>query len=181
MNGIIAKEFLCFYALLEMIISSTAASVHFTQTDLAELFGITLPIGKKTQVNNVKYSNNIIDCGANVCVEDINDFFCENSIPLRLSFIPSNYFDEVTFVDIIKNYGSAYMVFAICYGLLYSEPLNNDVGHVVLFENIDEEADRIGIYDPGPRNYGSKNVKIDDIVYAMKRRGGIFLFKKVDC
>ena len=59
-------------------------------------------------------------------------------------------------------------------------PENNDVGHVVLLEKIDTQLDTLQIYDPGPRNHGSKVVKIDDMVYAMKRRGGIYLFEKVD-
>lgn len=180
MKTVIAKEYLCFDALLEMIISHADSSVNFTQIDLAEMFGVTLPMGTRTSINNVQYSNSIMNCGTNICVKDINDFFCKNSIPLQLSYISSNCFDEMTFADVIRNNNVAYIVFAFCYGLLYNEPQNYDVGHVALLENIDMEADKIKIYDPGPRNYGSKIIKIDDMVYAMKRRGGIYLFEKVD-
>lgn len=180
MKTVIAKEYLCFDALLEMIISSADSSTHFTQTDLAEIFGITLPTGTPTSINNVRYSDNLMDCGTSICIRDINDFFHVNSIPLRLWCIPSNCFDEMTFVDTIKKNNQAYMVFAFNYGLLYNEPQNNDVGHVALLEDVNTQEDTIRIYDPGPRNYGSKIVKIDDMVYAMKRRGGIYLFEKVN-
>ncbi len=178
---VIAQEYLCFDALLEMIISNTDLSVHYTQTDLAEILGITLQTGTRASINNVRYSDNLTDCGTNICIRDINDFFCDNLIPLKLSYISSNCFDEMSFVDIIKQNNGAYIVFAFCYGILYNEPPNNDVGHVALLEKIDTKMDTIQIYDPGPRNYGSKIVKVDDMVYAMKRRGGIYLFEKVDC
>lgn len=178
-NYIVANDYLCFMALLEMIVSETNPCANFTQTDFAELFGITIPFGEHIAIKNVQYSNDIKECGTSVCVEKINDFFRKNMIALQLSYIPSCHFDEMTFADIIvKKNRSAHIVFAFCYGLLYNEPQNNDVGHVALLENINMEADEVRIYDPGPRKYGSKIVKIDDMVYAMKRRGGIYLFEK---
>lgn len=180
MKLVIAKEYLCFDALLEMIISRAYSSAYFTQIDLAEIFGVTIPEGTHTPINNVRYSNDIKDCGTNICVGDINYFFHNNSIPLHISYISSKYIDELNFVDIIKRNSLAYIILAFCYGLLYNEPQNNDVGHVVLLEKIDTETDTIQIYDPGPRNHGSKTVKVDDIVYAMKRRGGVYLFEKVN-
>lgn len=180
MKTVIAKEYLCFDALLEMIISYAEPSIHFTQTELAETFGITLPIGTQTSINNVQYSNSIMDCGTNICIRDINDFFQKNLISLKLSYISSSCIDEMTFADIIEKNNEAYIVFAFCYGLLYKEPQNNDIGHVALLQSVDARADVIKIYDPGPRNYGSKIIKIDDMVYAMKRRGGIYLFEKID-
>lgn len=181
MNHIAAKEYLCFDALLEMIISDSASQCYFSQTDLAEIFGITVPVGTQTSIKNVKYCNDTKNFGTNICTGEINDFLCEKSIPLKLSYISSSYIDETTFIDmIVEQNKKAYIVFAFCYGLLYNEPKNNEVGHVVLLEKIDTQTDTIEIYDPGPRNHGIKTVKIDDMVYAMKRRGGIYLFEKVD-
>lgn len=180
MKHIVGKEYLCFDALLEIIIGDINSEVHLTQVDFAELFGITVPIGTETSIKNVQYSSDITKCGTTICPEKINIFFKNNSIPLKLSYIPSCYFDEITFGDMVfKKSSTAYIVFAFCYGLLYNEPPNNNVGHVALFEAIDNKMDTIQIYDPGPRNHGSKNVKVDDLVYAMKKRGGMYLFEKV--
>ena len=177
MNHIVAKEYLCFDALLEMIISDSVSRSYFSQIDLAEVFGITVPVGTQIAIKNVKYSNDAKEIGTNICLRDINDFFWNNSIPLKLSYVSANCFDEITFVDMIVDKSKkSHIVFAFCYGLLYNEPQNNDVGHVVLLEKIDTKTDTIQIYDPGPRNHSSKTVKIDDMVYAMKRRGGIYLF-----
>lgn len=181
MNYIVANNYLCFNALLEMIISDTNSSSQFSQVDYAELFGITVPFDTQTSIKNVKYSNDITKCGTSICVKDINDFFRKNKISLQLSYISSNYFDEMTFSHIIASKSkSAYIVFAFCYGVLFDEPRNIDVGHVALFESIDVKNDTIKIYDPGPRNHGSKIVKSDDMLYAMKRRGGLYLFEKVE-
>ena len=179
MNTVISKEYLCFDALLELILSQVDPSLGFNQIDLAELFGITIPPGTQTTIKNVKYSDDITECGTNICIRSINKFFQENSIQLQLSYIPSNYYDEVSFGEIITNNSKkAFIVFAFCYGLLYNEPQNTDVGHVVLLEDIDIISDIIRVYYPGPRSYGSKTVKADDMVFATKRRGGIYLFEK---
>ena len=181
MNHIVAKEYLCFDALLEMIISDSVSKCYFSQTDLAEVFGITIPVGTQIAIKNVKYSSDTVNYGTNVCAGEINNFLHKKSIPLKLSYIPSSYFDEMTFIDmIVEKSKNSYVVFAFCYGVLYSEPQNNDVGHVVLLEKIDTKMDTLQIYDPGPRNHGSKMVKVDDMIYAMKKRGGIYLFEKVD-
>lgn len=180
-NYIVSNNYLCFLALLEMIVAETNPCNHFTQTDFAELFGITIPIGTKTSIKNVQYSNSIKECGTNINIKDINNFFNKHSIPLQVSFIRSNCLEEMTFSDLIASKSkSAYIVFAFCYGVLFDEPRNIDVGHVALFESIDVKNDTIKIYDPGPRNHGSKIVKSDDMLYAMKRRGGLYLFEKVE-
>lgn len=179
MKYIVSYNYLCFEALIEMIVSDIKPELHFSQTDFAELFGVTIPIGEQTTIKNVKYSENIKEWGTNICVNDINDFFEKKSIPLRLSFIRSNYLNEMTFEDMIKSKSSnAYIVFAFCYGILYDEPLNKDIGHVSLLEEVDEKSDMIKICDPGPRNPGSKKVKIDDMLYAMRRRGGMYVFER---
>ena len=180
-NYIIAKDYLCFMALLEMIVSETIPYNHFTQIDFAESFGITIPIGNHTSIDNVQYSNDIKECGASVSVEELNELFVKHNIPLAVSYLPSNYFNELNFDDIVSTKSrNSFIVFAFSYGVLYNEPQNIDVGHVVLFEEINRKSDSVIVYDPGPRNFGSKVVQVDDIIYAMKRRGGIFLFEKLD-
>ena len=181
MKFLIANDYLCFTTLLEMIISDLNLNIQFNQTDLAEKFGITIPIGEHTIIKKVKYTENIRECGTKIRVNDINTFFDKHSIPLQVSFIQSNRLEEMTFSDLIASKSkSAYIVFAFCYGVLFDEPRNIDVGHVALFESIDVKNDTIKIYDPGPRNHGSKIVKSDDMLYAMKRRGGLYLFEKVE-
>ena len=61
MKTVIAKAYLCFDALLEMIISLADSPARFTQTDLAEILGITLPTGTPTTINNVQYSDSLMD------------------------------------------------------------------------------------------------------------------------
>lgn len=180
-NYIVAKNYLCFMALLEMIVSETDSHVHFTQKDFAEMFGITVPIGTHISIKNVQYSNNSEKHGTNIRVEEINDFFKENGIPLQMSYVSSCYFDEMTFTNMIfEKSKNSHIVFAFCYGLLYNEVQNDNIGHVVLLEDVDIKSDLFKIYDPGPRNYGSKFVKVDDMLFAMKRRGGIYIFQKTD-
>lgn len=177
----ISRNYLCFDALLEMIVTDICPNTQYTQFSFAELFGITIPNGEHTEIKNVRFSSNIEECGTNINVNDINAFFDKNQIPLSLSFVPANHFDEATFDDyLVANSRNSYVVFAFCYGVLYNEPQNANVGHVSLLKGFGNTVETIEIYDPGPRNSGVKIVKTDDMFYAMRRRGGIYSFKKTN-
>ncbi len=179
MKYVLSYNYLCFEALIEMIVSDIKPELRFSQTDFAELFGVTVPNGEMTPIKNVSYSSTESEFGTKPCIEDINSFFCNNQVPLRVAFVNSNLCNEMTFSTYIVNESKkAYIMFAFCYGMLYDEPLNKDIGHVSLLEEVDEKSDMIKIYDPGPRNPGSKKVKIDDMLYAMRRRGGMYVFEK---
>lgn len=179
MKYVLSYNYLCFEALIEMIISDVKPELHFSQIDLAERFGITVPYGEIIPVKNISYSSIESEYGTKLCIDDINLFFCNNQIPLLVSFVNSNLCNEMTFSTYIADKSEkAYIVFAFCYGMLYDEPLNKDIGHVSLLEEVDEKSDMIKIYDPGPRNPGGKKVKIDDMLYAMRRRGGMYVFER---
>lgn len=180
MKPVVAKKYLCFDAVLEMIISDICADSYFSQVVLAEMFGITVPIGEYTLIKNCRYSTNIKECGTVICVDEINDFFKVNCIPLELSFIKSNYINEMDFIDFINTKKrNAYIVFAFCYGILYNITEKNDIGHVSLLDTVYENKDLIKIYDPGPSDPGIKLVKSDDMFQSMRRRGGVYLFNRI--
>ena len=179
MNNIIAKNYLCFYALLEMLIADVCPVSTFTQEYFAELFGVTIPFDTVPPVNNVRYSSQVTEYGACVDVESINTFMNKAAIPLCVEFVRSNYFDELTLIDLLqRKKANSYIIFAFCYGILYNDPYMTDVGHVALLQDIIQDTDSIRIYDPGPRLYGCKTVSVDDMMIAMKRRGGLFLFER---
>ena len=180
MKQIRSHPYMCFDALLAMIVKDVFPQSHFSQDYFAEQFGVTIPYGEHTKIKNVRFSNNIEEYGTSVNTNDINVFFDKNKIPLSISFIPANYIDEATFdVFLIENCQNAYVVFAFCYGILYNEPLNANIGHVSLLNGFVSTTYSLEIYDPGPRNPGMKVVKIDNMFYAMKRRGGVYLLKKL--
>lgn len=54
---VVAENYLCFLALLEMVIENEQG-VMITQYDMAEEFGVTIPVGYELNVNNICYSNN---------------------------------------------------------------------------------------------------------------------------
>lgn len=166
MEKIIAKKYLCFDALLEMIVADVRPPLYYFQEFFAELLGVTVPIGEKMLIKNINYSDKIEEFGTKICLNELNDFFYKNTISLQVSFVFSNYFNEMTFTEIIDSKSkNAYIVFAFCYGLLYNEPKNSDIGHVAILESIDRKLDIMQIYDPGPRNSGSKIVRSDDLFF----------------
>lgn len=180
MRTVIAENYLCFYAILEMILSDIGIDT-FSQYDLANEFGVVLPNGHNIpNVHNVHFSENIRDQGAHIDVSKINIFFLRNKIDLRVSYVEENpYIDyEYDQFDKFSAKGKIYCVYAFSYGDLYHETQNNNVGHIALLLNCLSPS-QIEIYDPGPHAAGVKIISRFSMHDAMEFiRGGMYIFER---
>lgn len=174
-NEIIAVDYLCFFALLEMVLCDKGYN-NWSQIDLANYFGVTLP--ENYTINGVyKYitSNDVKKYGYCIDVDEVNCFFDKNNISMKLSFESSNPYGFYTSIDGDKG-KDEYHIYAFSYGSLYLEPQNIMVGHVAL--HLNRNGNDVEIYDPGPRNAGRKLVSESRLYDAMyDNRGGIFTIK----
>ena len=184
MKYIIANNYLCFYAILEMILLDCGCS-KFTQFSLANKFGVVLPNGYVIErVENVIYSDNTREQGAHIHERILNDFFERTNIPLYVSYASCGpFFDFNKYLDIDQGEQSHsskenYYIYTFSYGSLYHEVQNLSVGHVSLFIDCPSH-DNISIYDPGPRNPGLKTVSKIALYDAMEDiAGGVYLISK---
>lgn len=178
MKYIIGEDYLCLFAVLEMVLKDIGVQ-DYSQYDLANYFGVTVPEEYLISgVHNLKYSNMEKDYGTHVTEKDLNAFFNEKGIPLMVEWLSANPFGEYPDAVYIPN--DRYVIFLFSYGSLYQEPQNYTVGHAsLLLEN--ESHGMIKIYDPGPRNHGEKDVSINNLYDAVyDGRGGILIFNKVN-
>lgn len=181
MNFVIAENYLCFYALLETVISGFGIS-SYSQYDFANEFGVVLPHGHSiSKINNISYSNNIREYGAHIDENQINSFFKRHGIDLKMAYISENpYIDyEYDKYGCFEASHQKYYIYTYSYGSLYHEPQNYMVGHVALLLNC-LSNEKLEIYDPGPRKYGIKVVNRIAMHEAMEDiRGGTYVIEPI--
>ena len=173
MHYVVADNYLCLFALLEMILKEKG--INISQYELAEKIGITIPNGYQSKVKNVKYSTLQNDYGAIVTTDSLREIFDKAQIDMKVSYLDVFHTNEIDLISILNQQLSEnrYVIFAFSYGILYNKLSYVNLGHVSLLQEVLDD-DWIKIYDPGPDNSGIKKVRISDIYEAMRRKGGMY-------
>jgi len=109
-------------------------------------------------------------------------FFRENGFKLKEQYISYvEIFDEYDFERKLEEQ-CAQGSFIICgynYSWLFSK-CRGAANHVSVICSVNSEIEYITIFDPGPEDYGYKEVKIDDLWYALKiAQAGIWCVKSL--
>lgn len=178
MKQVCGENYLCFYALMEIILDDMGYC-KWNQYSLANIFGVVLPNGYSINgVENVEVSNDEKMYGAHVDCNSINRFLKKNNIPLQVSYIPSNQYGKY---NISEEYlKDKYCIYAYSYGSLYNECDKLQVGHASLFLRYNNERE-VEIYDPGPIGMGEKKVREYLLNEAMwDAKGGLYIFEKTE-
>ena len=175
-----AENYLCFMALLEMVLIDVLETDVFDQYNLAELFGITLPINTPSHIKNVTYSDKPREYGCHIDEYKLNLFFRNTGIPLQTTYFRVNPYEDIY----IDEYGNdevrqgKYIIYTYSYGSLYKENQSIEFGHVSLLEDVISER-KLRIYDPGPRNVGVKIVDRIAMYEAMRCiNAGIYVINR---
>ena len=104
MIEVLAENYLCFAALIEMILKNQSYdSTKADQFFIANKLGVTVPTGYKRIVDNQVFSDNEYEYGIKINVDKLQDLL----LPYKLSEIkniPINIIDELSFFDTIKQY-----------------------------------------------------------------------------
>lgn len=172
MDYVVADNYLCFLALLEMILKEKG--INISQYDLAEKVGVTVPEGYHTIIKNIRYSTTQNDYGVAITPYALQEVFNELKINIQVSYLDALHINEMALDSILYQRLSEdqYIIFAFSYGVLYNKETYYDLGHVSLLQEFISN-DRIRIYDPGPNAPGIKDVRLSDMYDAMRRKGGI--------
>lgn len=175
---IIAQNYMCFLALVEMILYDIYGYSILTQYDMAEAFGITVPLSAIVPISNIKRSTVIKDYGIHIDESTLNNFFRQVGLDVYVSYYKENPY-EYNSIDEYSNKkyrNNKYLIYTFSYGYLYRDFSKYDIGHAVLYEEILSQ-EKLKIYDPGPDNHGIKTVNRSDLHEAMiYRSGGIYCF-----
>lgn len=180
MNYVVAENYLCFYALLEMVLFDVGIK-KFRQYDLANEFGVVVPNGYSIPnvYKNVSFSDDVFNHGAHIDKDKINCFFKINNIGLKMSYQAESIWSEHDYDKYMCSpiEEKRYYIYAFSYGYLYNESRNYRVGHVALLLNC-KEGNLLEIYDPGPRNAGKKTVNRNIMHDAMDEiYGGVYFIE----
>jgi len=181
MKEVIAENYLCFLALVEMIIRDVIGANFIDQFYLAEHFGVVVPKDYKIGIQNVQYSDTDRQLGVHLDENKLNVLFQNIGIPLHTNYIYVNPFEENK-IDDYRYSGlrdNKYIVYTYSYGCLYGIQKSYDIGHVALLDKVISH-NHLRIYDPGPQNYGYKEVNRHELYEAMRIiKGGIYVFEVI--
>ena len=173
MKSIIAENYLCFFAVLEMILKDIGYK-NYNQYNLANYLGVVLPPNIEIKgVNNVSFGNSESDYGYHLNIDKLGSFFKSNNIPLTIEYISANPFGNYPGATYI--FKEKYVIVFYSYGSLYREPQNYDISHASLLMKNEVEG-KVEIYDPGPRNSGAKTVLVSSLRDAIyDSEGGVLI------
>lgn len=180
MNDIVAENYLCFPALLSMVIDD-AIGIRISQFEIAEYLGIVVPQGYKEIINNQIESVSSLEFGTQINTEIVQNFLDKNNINLKIHYFKINEIRDMFFSDFIRRHlnNKEYLICSYSYGLLFENSCFYELGHVSLITEVDVNG-RILIYDPGPKDYGSKYVDDLHLYDAIQyRHGGVYTFSKL--
>ena len=100
----------------------------------------------------------------------LNRFFVENGFSLRENYISyTKIYDEYDFECKVEEQieQKSFIICGYNYSWLYFK-CGGSANHVSIICSINSRAGMITLCDPGHENYGYKEVKIDDLWYALK-------------
>lgn len=164
-----AQPYLCVCAALQSVL--LRHGYELDQLEIAKQLGVTIPVSAidntTLQYQNLSFSDEEKELGTHLGRRTLNDFFKQNSIDLRETFVTKSEIGEFNFESILSSIDESFdaLIF-FDYGTLFNEIQNKGVGHCGLFVTI-KESDLI-YADPGPRRFGLNKVSIDNIYDAIK-------------
>lgn len=171
MEFIKADNYLCFAALLEMIIKDQKI-YSCDQYTIAEQLGVTLSAENQNIRHNVTLSKNSFKLGITADIKRLNKFFANNNIHLKATIYHVTPYTSLC--DDVRLFKNNYTVLLLSYGVLYGKIDMLNVGHAILYiEMVGTCAMRI--YDPGPDGCGFKIIDCYRIEEAMYERQGGYL------
>ncbi len=176
-----ANNFLCVAAILENILINIGKK-DLNQFQIAELIGLNIPASEKNNIitKNVTITKDENKCGMVFDDYGLNSFFKANNINLKEEYYPINTMEDWEFeqklIFEISNKES-FLIVGYNYSVLFKEQLAQ-YGHVSLVLGIDKHIPETLIFDPGPKNVGTKIVNTYDLYSAIKaKKDGIWVIR----
>jgi hypothetical protein len=162
-----------------MIIKSEGFSISLE--NIISDFKYYLPEGYAIpkSIKKYEYSTEKKKWGILLEEESINSFFKKRNLPFVEMYIPINIITEYNFFNILSTAisNNNHIIFGYDYTMLY-EGIKGDIGHVSIVNHITSK-DIIEIIDPGPKNYGVKQISIYELYCSIKSwNDGLWIIKK---
>ncbi len=185
----IAKQYLCFAACLQIAAKETA-NVEIDQVLLANYLGVVLPLDFDASglaehgVTNIRHDSDPIHWGITPVVTDINTVLTSVNVLLECRFEPISNFQDWEFEDHLTalRYSGHFPIVGFDYHSLAGEFAPEDRGHCAVVYDIRNLTGRtvVEIYDPGPSQAGFRVVEAYPLYRACrKRHGGIWSLKPI--
>ncbi len=159
-------DYFCVPTCLEMIVKSMGYQIDGRR--IASYFHIV--------TNGEAATDN--DLGVHIINGELDRIFSDLHFPITEQYIPISQISEFEFTDIIRKHliERSHIICGYSYGLLFREPLLEDIGHVSIILSAEKNVE---ILNPGPKYAGVNNVREDDLFQAIRRKhDGLWILRK---
>jgi predicted HAD superfamily Cof-like phosphohydrolase len=166
-----AEKYFCVPAILETILKKIGF-LEIDQIEIGNFLGINVPVGYNDYpkaCKNVHFSSKINLFGVVLKNDSLNNFFKSYNIPLIEEYRSINTIAEYDFIDLINDLVN-YDCMIIC-GFNYSSLFSNGekkIGHASLITSVESYKNEFTILDPGPKDFGFKNVDAEKLYDAIR-------------
>jgi hypothetical protein len=181
---IIAREYLCFAACVQIAAKETAG-VDVDQTFIANQLGVVVPpefasVGLvEAGITNAHRDSDPSKWGIDPRLEEVNRVLRSTMPPLQCLFEAISTFQDWEFEQRLakaKRSGQ-FPIVGFHYNSLFGDLVQGDQGHCAVVYGLTETGRSIvELYDPGPSRSGFVSVDTNDLYRACRRKhGGIWL------
>lgn len=176
---LISQPYLCVATLVAIIVNNET-SLKVRQEDIAEYFGVNVPMDYVGSIINSFKTNDVNKLGIVLSEEGLNPFFKSHNFLLVERYRPISLYTDWMFEDILMKAkkDNCYLICGYDYGMLYNGKPNG-VGHVSIILDIEAAGrSKVSIYDPGPDNPGIKTIDTEDLYYAIHtKKNGLWIIE----
>jgi len=162
------EDFFCVPTVLYMILESEGIALSLDEIISDFKYNLPNDYVISHNIKNYEYTTDEKKWGILMDRNNINDFFQNRNLPFVEMYIPINTIAEYNFYEILNTAESNnnHIIFGYDYKRLY-ENTKSEIGHVSLVSRVISD-EVIEIIDPGPKNWGVKQVALYDMYSAIK-------------
>lgn len=176
-----AEPFLCVPAILETALKYFGYE-EYKQEDIASHFVVHVPSGSNTNFCNQAIDENPSNWGIKLESSSINELFRDLGLPIKEDYVPIQIFmDEVDFQDRLSLMlqDKHIIICGYNHSALYATN-DQEYHHVSIIVASNDTTGTVLLADPGPKGYGLKEVRAEDLFFAIKRASdGIWDISKI--
>lgn len=178
---IVSKPYLCVATCLSIIIKSSL-NKDISQEEIANYFGLYLPVKENVDIKNVHYTSKPFEYGIRVKGNDVNLFFGDYNLPLYEEYKPITYFQDWEFQEEVTREISigTHLICGYSFGKIFNDQTKIDIGHASILTKI-VNRNLCEILDPGPKDPGLKKVDCFALFSAIHhKKDGLWLIRELN-
>ena len=177
-DSTVAYKYLCLPASIESLLRYKGYK-QLSQIEIANSLGVTFPDDYlQDQICNYAFSSTPYTWGVRPDPQAISKMLQDYSINLSCRFYHSSEYEDWSFENSVQQASNAGDGIILCFDYrLFSLKEASSFGHAALLLGYEGDGfrGRLSVFDPGPEDYGVKQVRAEEMFLSMRSINGGWL------